>query len=162
MRKLSDKKQEVLLRRGQVAELHSQGLTEQQMAKRLDCSQATISSDIRVMVNQALTNIQRYERRVPYEYESMLTGIKLILRREWTVYINEQSAFTDKQVQSAKDTILKCYAQIRDLIIDKSNISEVMPALLRESPLISQRQEKDDRLAREAYESQRRRDQAVF
>lgn len=47
-----------------------------EMSERLNVSRATVNSDLRVMRNQALTNMQTFvEKKLPYEYESMMTGI---------------------------------------------------------------------------------------
>ena len=162
MRKLSEQKEKILLRRGLVTELYSKGLTERQMAEKLNTSRVTINQDIRILRNQALTNIQTFDTRIPHEYESMLTGIKQVLQRAWSILDNEGS--NERMIAIAMHTILTALQQKQALINDLSNIQEALEYRHQSSSqsLVSLRSSLEDKQHVEAIQSQRQRDEAIF
>jgi orotate phosphoribosyltransferase-like protein len=158
MKRLSDTKEKIILRRSRVIELHSKGMSENQMARELNVARTTINSDIRVMINQAFTKIESFEKRVPYEFDSMIYGVKRLLVYAWSILESEQSS--EKAVANAMLVVLSCYKQLRELQMDKTDIQEVLPHFTerKESRLESWR----DRQMREAYEAERYRQERIF
>ena len=110
------------------------------------------------MKQKALTNIQTFiETKLPHEYESLMTGVKLLLRRAWSVLENEDSS--EKAVANAMFTILKCYEHKRELLMDMIEVQQgVSNAITRVNPqhiLV-------DKQRVEAPQAKRHRSQAIF
>ena len=159
MRKLSDKKTQILLRRGQITELYSKGLSENEMARELDVAQATISSDLRVMRNQALTKTQTFtEKELPHEIDSLMVSNKLLTKKAWAILDNEESS--EKMIATAMFTILKCNEQKRTFLMDKCEIQTKMK--LMQSSAEEAASSLADRQMQEAYEAERYRQERIF
>lgn len=93
MSALSNAKESILVRRSKVIELYTQGLNETQIGKALDIPRATIGSDVRVMRQQAKTDIKKFvENRLPYEHETLIVGIKAVLKKAWNIIEKEHSS----------------------------------------------------------------------
>ena len=78
-------------------ELYSRGLSEREMAKALNISRSTINLDVPVMRRQARTNVKTFvEDRLPFEHESLMTGIRCVLKKVWGIINDER--LTEKAV----------------------------------------------------------------
>jgi hypothetical protein len=89
------------------------------MAKVLQISRPTICSDIRVLRRQAKTNVKTYvEGSLPFEHESLMTGIKSVLKKAWSIVNNPNSS--EKAVVNALHVILQVYTFKRQLLVDST------------------------------------------
>ena len=149
---MSDKKEEIILRRGRVAELYSQHKSENEMARELNVCRVTINSDLRVLRNKALSDQKEFiEKYLPHKYETLETSNKLLSKWAWSVLDNPES--NEKMIEIAVSTIHKCNDQIRVLIGDKIQAQLNTP----EHGL-----NLEDKQRLEAYEADYRRSQRVF
>lgn len=122
MKALSIQKERILVRRSKVIELYSQGLSEREMAKALNIPRSTINLDVRVMRRQARTNVKTFvEDRLPFEHESLMIGIRSVLKKARTIINDERS--TEKAVSNALHLVLDCYAFKRQLLMDITYIA---------------------------------------
>jgi len=86
------------------------------MSKELNIPRSTIGSDIRVMRQQARTNIRTFvEKRLPFEHDSLMIGIKGILKMAWAIIKDEHSS--EKAVANALHLVLDCYSFKRQLLM---------------------------------------------
>jgi transposase len=71
LRKLTEHKERVQLRRSQVIELNAEGRTQREIATILHVSHGIINSDLAVLRRQAKNNIKTYvEDYLPLEHQS--------------------------------------------------------------------------------------------
>ena len=113
-------------------ELSSQGLSEREMAKALNISRSTINLDVRVMRRQARTNVKTFvEVRLPFEHESLMTGIRCVLKKVWGIINDERS--TEKAVANTLHLVLDCYAFKRQLLMDVTYIAPAIRDFIEES-----------------------------
>ena len=156
MRALSNTKEKIILRRSKVIELYSKGLSENEMSKALNIPRSPIGSDIRVMRQLARTNVQTFiEERLPWEHESLMTGVKQVLKRAWSVLEDEHSS--EKAVVNAMHIILRCYEFKRQLLIDG-----IDSAIGVRDFVESKQAELEGERYRLALEEKRARSEAVF
>jgi predicted transcriptional regulator len=163
LRKLSDNKERILLRRSLVTEYYSQGLNEAQIAKRLNIPRPTIYADMSILRRQAITNISTFiEKKLPHEYESLMTGDKILLRKAWDVLENEQSS--EKAVANAMFTILKCYEHRRELIMGMIEVQKGVSMALGDKVGLGLESHHMlvDKQRVEAFQAEKHRSQAIF
>ena len=68
----------------QVFELSSKGLSQVEIARRLQIHESTISRDLDIIREQSKENIRKYiEERLPEEYEKCLVGLTAIQKEAW-------------------------------------------------------------------------------
>jgi hypothetical protein len=159
LKKLSDKKEEIILRRGQVTLLYSKGLSENEMARELNVCRVTINSDLRVMRNQALTKTRTFtEKELPHEIDSLMVSNKLLTKKAWAILDNEESS--EKMIATAMFTILKCNEQKRTFLMDKCEIQTKMK--LMQSSAEEAASSLADRQMQEAMEAERYRQERIF
>jgi hypothetical protein len=151
--KTSQKQEEILVRRSRIAELYSKGMSERSIAKQLDIPRSTINLDVR---RKALTYIKTFEERLPYEYESMIAGVRLLLKKNWEILDNEESS--DKAVASAAHIILTCYEKLSEQLKDEYEIMDGMNGAEGLEPELTFK----DRATQEAYERDKLNKGRVF
>ena len=86
--------------------------------------------------------------------------LRLLLRKAWQVIDDENSS--EKAKLDSRQFALECYKLQRDMIIDKTNIEEGRAVYLRSTGRLETLESLKERQAREVYEEQRRRSEAVF
>lgn len=102
-------------------ELHSQGLSEREMSERLKIPRSTINLDIRVLRQQARTNIRTYvDQQLPFEHNSCMVAVSNLLRKAWDI-INDATS-SDKAVANAMRLVLDCLSFKRALLMDKTDL----------------------------------------
>ncbi|MFL6483764.1 MAG: hypothetical protein ACJ70Z_03490 [Nitrososphaera sp.] len=79
------KEVETQLRRDRVFELASKGLTQQEIADRLNYSQQTISNDFIYLGKKARENLQQYSQELPYYYEQALSNLRSLRKEAWAL-----------------------------------------------------------------------------
>jgi hypothetical protein len=139
-----------------VIELYSQGLSERDMAKALNIPRSTINLDVRVMRQQARANVKTFvEDRLPFEHESLMIGIRGVLKKAWDIVNDEHS--TEKAVSNALHVVLDCYAFKRQLLMDITHIAPAIRDFVEE-----QREELDLRSPRAIISGSDRDSNRVF
>jgi hypothetical protein len=139
-----------------VIELYSQGLSERDMAKSLSIPRSTINLDVRVMREQARANVKTFvEDRLPFEHESLMIGIRNVLKEAWAIVNDEHS--TEKAVSNALHLVLDCYAFKRQLLMDVTYIAPAIRDFIEE-----QREELDLRSPRAIISGSDRDSNRVF
>jgi DNA-binding transcriptional regulator LsrR (DeoR family) len=155
LRKLSDKKEDILFRRAKITELHSIGYTtDKSIAEQLGCSRQTVNSDLRVLRRQANTKIEEFTSKLPYEFDVMIAGVKQLLKRNWEILNSEQS--TEKAKDNASHIILSCYERLSDQLKDKFDIIDGLTGEVSRRPSL------EEQVISEACERERLNKQRVF
>ena len=78
--------QQLQWRRSKVIELRSRGLSQIEIARELQVSQASISSDIQYLRNQAKESIKEYVTEyLPEQYQVCLTALDTIINRAFDI-----------------------------------------------------------------------------
>ena len=118
--------------------------------------------DVRILRQKALTDLQKFDEQMPYEYQSMLNGIKHLLQKAWSILDKEHA--TEREIAVAVHAIISCYQQKRDLLVDLSNIQEALEYRHRQSKSLVEvlREEGKQQQRVEAFESAKQRGQAIF
>ena len=123
MQELSTKTQ-VEWRRRQVFELSSKGLSQVEIAKKLQIHESTISRDIDYLKERSKENIRKYvEERLPEEYEKCLVGLTAIQREAWSAAENTQD--TREKIQ-ALSLAKECYGMKLELLTNATVVDDAM------------------------------------
>jgi hypothetical protein len=74
-------------RRNQVFSLSSQGVRQEDIAKALHISQASVSLDLNYLREQAKQSLSNYlESRFPLYFEECLLGVNDVVKEAWNIY----------------------------------------------------------------------------
>lgn len=79
------KQQQITYRREKVLELSAQGLTQQEIARKLLVSQKTVSNDINWLKNDAIEVIKRSREYLAFEYTKSLAVLDHIKKRAFEI-----------------------------------------------------------------------------
>jgi hypothetical protein len=80
---------------------------------------------------QARTNVKTFvEDRLPFEYESLMVGVKKVLKKAWDIVNDEHSS--EKAVANALHTVMDCYAFKRQLLMDSTYIAPAVRDFIEE------------------------------
>jgi transcriptional regulator len=83
---LSTKAEQLQWRRSKVVEMRSRGLSQIEIARQLQVSEASISSDIQYLRNQAKETIREYIiEHLPEQYQVCLTALDAIIKRAFDI-----------------------------------------------------------------------------
>jgi DNA-binding CsgD family transcriptional regulator len=83
---LSTKAEQLQWRRSKVVEMRSRGLSQIEIARQLQVSEASISSDIQYLRNQAKETIREYViEHLPEQYQVCLTALDTILKHTFDI-----------------------------------------------------------------------------
>jgi IS30 family transposase len=78
--------QQIEWRKSQVLELSSQGLTEREIASRLQVHPTTVHRDIAFPNKQARENLQHHiHETIPAEYQKAMNSLNQVLRMSWSI-----------------------------------------------------------------------------
>jgi transcriptional regulator len=78
--------QQIEWRKSQVLELSSQGLTEREIASRLQIHPTTVHRDIAFLNKQARENLQHHiHETIPAEYQKAMNSLNQVLRMSWSI-----------------------------------------------------------------------------
>ena len=111
-------------RRRQVFELSSKGLSQVEIARKLQIHESTISRDIDYLKEQSKENIRKYvEERLPEEYEKCLVGLTAIQREAWSAAENTQD--TREKIQ-ALSLAKECYGMKLELLTNATVVDDAM------------------------------------
>jgi transcriptional regulator len=94
--KSEPKSQQLQWRRSKVIELRSRGLSQTEIACELQVSEASISSDVRYIRNQAKESIKEYTtEHLPEQYQVCLTALDEIIKRAFDILENSHDNRSD-------------------------------------------------------------------
>jgi transcriptional regulator len=83
---LSTKAEQLKWRRSKVIEMRSRGLNQVEIAHELQVSEASISSDMQYLRNQAKQSIREYvTEHLPEQYQVCLTALDAIIKRAFEI-----------------------------------------------------------------------------
>jgi transposase len=86
---LSTKSDQLEWRRSKVVELRSRGLSYQEIARELQVSKASITSDVQYLREQAKESIKEYvTEHLPEQYQVCLTALDEIIKRAFDILEN--------------------------------------------------------------------------
>ena len=146
MQEMSTKTQ-VEWRRCQVFELSSKGLSQVEIARRLQIHESTISRDLDYLREKSKENIRKYiDERLPEEYEKCLVGLTAIQREAWIAAEHAKDVREKVQALSlAKD----CYGMKLELLTNATVVEDALRFVGTNSQKIEQ------------YEDSKTREKAV-
>jgi hypothetical protein len=83
------------------------------------------------MRQQARANVKTFvEDRLPFEHESLMIGLRSVLKKAWAIVNDEHS--TEKAVSNALHLVLDCYAFKRQLLMDVTYIAPAIRDFIEE------------------------------
>jgi transcriptional regulator len=111
---LSTKDEQIEWRRSNVVEMRARGLSQTEIAHELQVSEASISSDIQYLRNQAKESIKEYmTEHLPEQYQVCLTALDSIIKRAFDIL----ETSPDKRKTAGNGTIQRySSSQIRIVI----------------------------------------------
>ena len=115
-------KTQVEWRRRQIFELSSKGLSQVEIARRLQIHESTISRDTDYLRSQSKENLRKYvDERLPEEYEKCLVGLTSILKEAWNTAEHSEDVREKIQALSlAKD----CYEMKLELLTNATVVDD--------------------------------------
>jgi DNA-binding CsgD family transcriptional regulator len=132
LRKLSEHKEKVQLRRSRVTELNAEGRSQREIATILHVSHGIINSDLAVLRRQARINIRTYvDQQLPFEHQSCMAAVAKLLRKAWDIINDEHSS--EKAVANAMHTVLDCLRFKRALLMDKTDLRVIEEQIRNEA-----------------------------
>lgn len=110
------------LRRDRVLELFSQGYSQRQIANILQVGHSTVGNDVTFLREKASENIREYiDKRLPEEYDKVLTGLTTILREAWTAANRTEDT---KEKISALSLAKEVYSTKLDLLTNINVVND--------------------------------------
>jgi hypothetical protein len=104
----TEMQQQIEWRKGQVLELTSQGLTEREIASRLQVHPTTVHRDISSLNKQARENLQHYiHETIPAEYQKAMNSLNQVLRMSWSIVSKTEDEKTKLQALSLINDVNK-------------------------------------------------------
>lgn len=99
--KLIDSKKDLELEKeerfAQMLSLHSKGLTQKEIAEKLDINQSTVSRDLHYIRQTARTHLENYlQNDIPFEFQSILRGLDEIIKTIWNMVEDQEIAAKEK------------------------------------------------------------------
>ena len=118
--KLSDSKKDLELekeeRLAQMLSLHTKGLTQKEIAEKLDINQSTVSRDLNYIRQNARTHIENYlQNDIPFEFQSILRGLDEVIRTIWNMI--EDKEVTAKEKYNLLNLLASLYTKRIQLLI---------------------------------------------
>jgi IS30 family transposase len=111
-------------RRRQVFELSSKGLSQVEIARKLQIHESTISRDIDYLREQSKENLRKYvDEKLPEEYEKCLVGLTSILKEAWNTA--EQSDNMREKIQ-ALSLAKECYGMKLELLTNATVVDDAI------------------------------------
>ena len=99
--KLADAKKDLELekeeRLAQMLSLHTKGLTQKEIAEKLDINQSTVSRDLHFIRQNARAHIENHlQNDIPFEFQSILRGLDEIIKTIWNMVEDQEIAAKEK------------------------------------------------------------------
>lgn len=111
-------------RRRQVFELSSKGLSQVEIARKLQIHESTISRDLDYLREQSKENLRKYvDEKLPEEYEKCLVGLTSILKEAWNAA--EHTEEVREKIQ-ALSLAKECYGMKLELLTNATVVDDAM------------------------------------
>jgi transcriptional regulator len=104
---------EIEIRREAVLELASKGWMQQQIAQKLDYSQAQISKDLAVIRSRAREQLTNHYQELPMRYRMVLSNLEAIRKEAWQTVAHTQDA---RSKSVLFNTLIAVNREIMDVI----------------------------------------------
>ena len=139
----STKQKQILWRRDKVLELAGDGLSERDIADRLQISDTTIHRDITLLKHQAKEHINKYiTDQVPWEYKKTLAGLEGIIKYMASI-MSDDSKETKERMQAASIKI-QAYNMKMEMVSGANLIEEGIELVERYRGVMSIKKELKD------------------
>jgi hypothetical protein len=104
--------------------LSSQGLSQPDIASKLQVSIGTVNRDLSILKHQAKDNIKKYiDERLPEKYEKCMVGLTAILKEAW----NTADDAEDKREKIQALSLAKeCYAMKLELLTNATVVDDAI------------------------------------
>lgn len=138
-------------RRAQVLELSSQGITDREIASKLQVSPLTVYRDLRSLRKQAQDNLQKHIHEVvPEEYQKCMAGMKGNLKET----LDNANSVTDPRVKlQARAIVNDCYKFILDMSTNAGIVSDALKYVTQQKEQLVSLQKIDDNKIEEIEET---------
>lgn len=118
--KLIDSKKDLELEKeerfAQMLSLHTKGLTQKEIAEKLDINQSTVSRDLHYIRQNARAHIENYlQNDIPFEFQSILRGLDEIIKTIWNMI--EEQEVTAKEKYNFLNLLASLYTKRIQLLI---------------------------------------------
>jgi transcriptional regulator len=102
------------LRRERVLQLTSQGLNQQEIADKLNWSQATVSNDINYLKRASVDKLRQHIGHLAFQYDQVRANLELLRREGWALFEKTQDerikAMLINTLMGVNETILQVQA----------------------------------------------------
>ena len=107
--------QQIEWRRSKVLEYLSQGMSQTEIANKLQFDKSTISLDVAYLRQQAKERIRHHiEDRLPLEFEKSLASLEQLKQKAWAIM--EKENLDERTKLQAIEVVMSCDAQKMDLL----------------------------------------------
>jgi predicted transcriptional regulator len=121
---LNTKSQQLLWRRSKVIELRSRGLSQIEIARELQVSEASISSDIQYLREQAKGTIKEYATEyLPEQYQVCLSALDTILKHAYEIL---QTTDDNREKLQAMDLLKDTHLMKLELLSNATTIDSAL------------------------------------
>src|SRR5215208_1802133 len=137
-------KDQIEWRRSKVLELDCQGLTQYEIAQKLQVGKGTVGNDLRYLKKQAQKNLEHHIHEVvPEEYQKCMVGMK----RNLKLVLEVGEAASDPRVKlEARRIANDCYRYIMDLITNVGVVGEALMYVNQKEEQINTLQKSEERV----------------
>jgi len=113
------------IRRERVLELASQGLSQTEIAFKINCSQALVSLDLQFLKCQAASNIKTWvDELIPLEFNKTIAGYNLIIKTAWQAAQNDNVDVRDRL--AALQLLASAYEQKMNMMSNSTLIDKAV------------------------------------
>lgn len=121
------------LRRSKVLELSAKGIQQNEIAKTLNVSTATISLDLQYLQCKAQENLHKHiHETLPLQFSKCMNGLHQVLKSSWEIADKETT--DDKTKLQSLALVNECYKLIMELSSDGTVIERAMNFVKQNQP----------------------------
>ena len=116
------------IRRERVLELAAQGLSQTEIASKINCSQALVSLDLQYLRSQAAAAINEYvTHTIPYEFQKALTGFSVVIKESFK--ISNDSTIDTRDKLAALTLVTTAYEKCIELLSNSTILSKAVESM---------------------------------
>jgi transcriptional regulator len=113
-------------RLAKVLNLHSQGYSQSEIAKKLNVNQSTVSRDLGEIKKKARGSLDLYvKEEIPNEFQLYISGLNQIMKNLWEIVSEKESKITVKDRTYVLSLLMQCYSRRIEMLVggpeDKMN-----------------------------------------
>jgi len=113
-------------RLAKVLNLHSQGHSQTEIARKLNVNQSTISRDLDEIKKKARGSLDLYvKEEIPNEFQIYISGLNQIMKNLWEIVSEKESKITIKDRTYVLSLLMQCYSRRIEMLVggpeDKMN-----------------------------------------